>query len=162
MTSENAVFLLDTNVWVDNYLGYRPHSSAANALITSVLDQNATLAYAATSLKDVFYLIASESKRMTRQTSGTLTEEQARACLSFAWGCIDNMTEIAIAVPVAEPQIFLARHYRGLHTDFEDDLVLAAVETSAADYFVTNDSHLLGKCSSPAFTCVDMLAYLER
>ena len=57
--------------------------------------------------------------------------------------------------------MWLASHYEDLHGDFEDDLVLAALETSKADFFVTNDEVLRGKAPTGAFDAADMLAYLR-
>lgn len=79
----------------------------------------------------------------------------------MTWDCLNHMAEIAVAVPIGEPQVWLARHYRDLHEDYEDDLVLAAVETSQADYFVTGDKRLTGKCASPTFTAAEMIAFLK-
>lgn len=128
-------------------------------LITYAVERNFTLAYAATSTKDLFFLASSELKRLAREATGSLSEESARSCSSLAWGFLQNMTEIAVAVPVGEPQIWLATHYRGLHEDYEDDLILAAAESSKADYLVTNDKALFGKAPIPVFTSTDMLAY---
>lgn len=159
MSQENPVLLLDTNIWMDNYFAHRPLCQAARKLITYAVERNFTLAYAATSTKDLFFLARSELKRLARQAAGSLSEESALACSSLAWGFLQNMTEVAVAVPVGEPQIWLATHYRGLHEDYEDDLILAAAESSKADYLVTNDKALFGKASTPTFTSVDMLAY---
>lgn len=159
MTQENPVLLLDTNIWMDNYFAHRPFCQESRKLIAYAVEENLTLAYAATSTKDLFFLASSELKRLARQAAGSLSEESARACSSLAWGFLQNMTEIAVAVPVGEPQIWIATHYRGLHEDYEDDLILAAAESSKADYLVTNDKALFGKASIPTFTSPDMLAY---
>lgn len=161
MTKENPVLLLDTNIWMDNYFAHRPESAAARKLIAYANEQNFTLAYAATSSKDLFFLAGSELKRLVREEGDGLTEERARACSDLAWSFLQNMTAIAVAIPVGEPQIWLASHYRDLHDDFEDDLVLAAAEESKADYLVTNDRALFGKAPVPVFTSADMLTYLR-
>ena len=159
MSQENPVLLLATNIWMDNYFVHRPFCQTSRKLITYAVERNFTLAYAATSTKDLFFLASSELKRLARQAAGSLSEEGARSCSSLAWGFLQNMTEIAAAVPVGEPQIWLATHYRGLHEDYEDDLILAAAESSKADYLVTNDKALFGKASVPTFTSPDLLAY---
>lgn len=161
MSADNPIMVLDTNVWLDSYLDHREGTADARALITFAIENDITLAYAATSTKDVFYIVASEMKYRARKDTGALSEEQARACTALAWGCIENMASVAVAAPVGEPQVWLARHYRSLHNDYEDDLILAAVETSKADYLVTNDQRLMGKSPAPAFTSADMLAYLQ-
>lgn len=162
MTKSFPVLLLDTNIWMDNYFGYRSESAAARALVAYANEHNCTLAYAATSTKDLFFLAGSELKRLVREQKGSLSEKDAKACSEMAWACLKNMTSIAVAAPVGEPQIWLATHYRDLHEDYEDDLVLAAAEESKADYLVTNDQALFGKAAVPVFTSSDMLAYLSR
>lgn len=161
MSENTCKLLLDTNVWLDYYLGDRPQSDAAKNLILYADEENMTLAYAGTSIKDVFYLIQKDFKEQFRRKQDKVTESQALACKAFAWGCVRNMAQIAVAVPVGEPQVWLASHYEDLHGDFEDDLVLAALETSKADFFVTNDEVLRGKAPTGAFDAADMLAYLR-
>lgn len=161
MTVEHPVLLLDTNIWIDNYLENRKGCVAARELISYAGEKGFTLAYAATTSKDVFFLIKSELKRGIRASKGSISESEALTCSSLAWACLVNLTEIAVSSPIGEAQIWLAQHYRDLHDDYEDDLVLAAVETSKADYFVTNDKRLVGKSGAPSFTCLDMLAYLK-
>ncbi|MEC4175331.1 PIN domain-containing protein [Adlercreutzia sp. R7] len=162
MTKEHPTLLLDTNIWIDNYFAHREGSEAARELIAYANEQNYTLAYAATSTKDLFFLAGSELKRLVREEKGELSEEDARSCSDLTWAFLKNMTSIAVAIPVGEPQIWLATHYRALHGDFEDDLILAAAEESKADYLVTNDRALFGKAAIPVFTSADMLAYLKR
>ena len=162
MTREFPTLLLDTNIWMDNYFSHRPGSAAARELIAYANEQNYTLAYAATSAKDLFFLAGSELKRIVREEEGQLSESNARVCSEMAWAFLKNMTAIAVAVPVGEPQIWLATHYRDLHADFEDDLILAAAEESKADFLVTGDRALFGKSAVPTFESVDMLAYLRK
>lgn len=161
MSADHPLMMLDTNIWLDSYLNHRKGTNAARMLITFAIENDIALAYAATSTKDIFYILSSEMKHRARKETGTLSEEQAQACISLAWGCLDNMASLAVAAPVGESQVWLARHYRTLHNDFEDDLILAAAETSKSDYLVTNDQRLIGKSSIPAFTSVDMLAFLQ-
>lgn len=162
MTREYPTLLLDTNIWMDNYFSNRPESAAARELIAYANEQNYTLAYATTSAKDLFFLAGSELKRIVRQQEGELSESSARACSEMAWAFLKNMTAIAVAAPVGEPQIWLATHYRDLHEDFEDDLILAAAEESRADFLVTGDRDLFGKSAVPTFMSADMLAYLKK
>ena len=161
MNEKNLVLLLDTNIWLDLYLEYRPGHGAAKALMDFAEDENMTKAYASVAAKDMFYVICSEMKRLAREEKGGLSQADALAARSVAWGCVRNMIQNAVAVPVGEPQEWLASHYEDLHGDFEDDLVLAALETSKADFFVTNDEVLRGKAPTGAFDAADMLAYLR-
>ena len=161
MKGKPSILLLDTNIWLDNYLGYRPFSRESRELIVRSAEADITLAYAATSIKDVFYCINSEFKRMIREQKGQVSDSDAQACNETAWGCIQSMSAIAVAATVAEPQVSLARHYKRLDRDFEDDLILAIMEWSKADYLVTNDAVLQRKCPFPALTSKDMLALLS-
>ena len=161
MIEKNLVLMLVTNIWLDLYLEYRPGHGAAKALMDFAEDENMTKAYASVAAKDMFYVICSEMKRLAREEKGGLSQADALAARSVAWGCVRNMIQNAVAVPVGEPQVWLASHYEDLHGDFEDDLVLAALETSKADFFVTNDEVLRGKAPTGAFDAADMLAYLR-
>lgn len=160
MSEQNIIMLLDTNVWIDYFNGARAGHRDALSLIELAVEQQMTIAYPASSLKDLYYIQAALLKDDCRVRFGVLTEEQALAAQEAAWACVKSVASIAVAAPVGEPQVWLAERYRSVHNDFEDDLVLAAAETCKADYFVTNDKALLGKSSCPSFTCTDMLAYL--
>ncbi|MDO4890504.1 MAG: PIN domain-containing protein [Coriobacteriaceae bacterium] len=151
MTSDaRTVLLLDTNVWLDNYLPDRPGSTAARSLISSAITHGAVLAYPATIAKDVFYLLERSAKRAIRETTGTVSTEDATAARAYAWGCLDNMRELATAVGIDEPDIWLAGKYRQFNSDFEDNLVLAAAERIHADYLVTSDEQLMRHASIAA------------
>lgn len=156
-----SLLLFDTNVWLDNYLGYRPYTQVSRELISESALRGITLCYAATSTKDLFYLVGEELKKRTRQDTGRLTESQAAACNEAAWACVQDMTTIAVAATVAEPQVSLACIYKNLSRDFEDNLILAAMETSKADFLITNDEALLKKSPFPTLSSQDMLATLE-
>lgn len=153
--------LLDTNIWIDYYLGDRPGSKAAAELIAAADVLKITHAYPSLSVKDLYYVLNQETKREFRKASGVLTESQALACNEYAWACVGAMRGIAVASPIGEPQVWLACHYKDIHCDFEDDLVLAALETSKADFLVTNDEALCRKAPKGALSAADMLAYLR-
>lgn len=162
MTRENPIMLIDTNVWIDYYDGERTGHRSATSLIIAAFNKRISIVYAPTSIKDLFYIIGAMLKEDARRHEDDLREESALAIQEVAWGCVEHMADIATAVSIGEPQIWLARHYKPRHGDFEDNLVLAAVEASSVDYFVTNDRGLMGKTSCPTFTCADMLARLTH
>lgn len=161
MTEEQLVLLVDANVWIDCYDSDRPASADAAALISYADAQKISLAYPATCIKDVYYALALSMKRKCREEHGSLTEAEALICREYAWACVDAMREIAVAAPIGEPQVWLACHYKDIHGDFEDDLVLASLETSKADFLVTNDEVLCRKAPKGALSATDMLAYLK-
>lgn len=161
MSDGKLTLLLDTNVWVDYYLPNRPAHKDAKALISLAENEGLTLTYASVSIKDVFYLLNQELKKYAREDRGVLQEGDAVACQRIAWGCIRNMTQQAVALPVGEPQVWLASRLEEIHGDFEDDLVLAALETSGANFLVTSDVALREKAPKGAYDTVGMLTYLR-
>ena len=160
--SQQLALLLDTNVWLDYYLPWRSGYAASQRLIVSAFKQNQTLAYAVPSIKDVFFMVAAEHKRAERAATGALSESAARAATVAAWGCVNNMQEIACAVPLDHTDVWIASKQRVLHGDFEDDLVIAAAMHGKADYLVTNDDALLRHCPVAALSVSDMCTVLEQ
>ena len=160
--SQQLALFLDTNVWLDYYLPWRSGYAAAQRLIVSAFEQNQTLAYAVPSIKDVFYMSAAEYKRAERAATGDLSESAARAAAVAAWGCVNNMQEIATAIPLDHTDVWMASKQRALHGDFEDDLVIAAAMRGKVDYLVTNDDALLRHCPVAALSASDMCTVLEQ
>lgn len=158
-----ANILLDTNVWLDNYLGSRVGHGNARRLLSLAFELQIPLAYAVTSIKDVYYHIAKEFKSAQRQENGgILSEREAVAAEVAAWSCILNMSEIATAVGADMADIKVAAHMRGIHRDFEDGLIIAAVKRLGSDCLVTNDEKLLRHCPVAALDVPDMIDVLEQ
>lgn len=184
MSIDSPSIMLDTNIWMDYYLDNRSGHKDALRLIEYTEDHRITLIYAATSAKDLFYLLNAsmkDSRRMQSKKTGrdrmrpagnrgrqgkgeasfALSEEEAIACRDLAWACIDHMTSLAVASPIGEGEIWKARHQRVLCQDFEDDLIIASLMTSKADFFVTGDKSLAAKVPVGAYDAAAMLAFLE-
>lgn len=157
----SLTILLDTNIWLDHFLGWREGSRQATQLFNLAFDKNCTLSYAVSSLKDVYYLVSSEQKRVERREVGALSDSAAAAANAAAWGCITNMQEIACAIPIDLPDVWMASKQRVIHSDFEDDLLIAAAKRAQVDYLVTNDERLLRHCPVASLDVVDMCAQLE-
>ena len=153
-----ARILLDTNVWLDSFDGARPRSAEASKLIDLCVDRDIALLYATSTVKDVYYLVAASLKRQARAQGEGLSESQARAVSAYADACVETMGRIATAVGADESDIWLARKYQRVHSDFEDCLVLAAATRSQADYLATNDEGLLRHAPVPALSTGDLLA----
>ena len=154
------LLLIDTNVWLDNYIPDRPRHCVVGELLSEALRQEHDLLYAMSSIKDVYYLVVHAYKRQARD-EGRLDDATAGAIDEIAWACIANMDEIATAVGADGSDVWLARKYRSLHADFEDDLVLAAAQRASVDYLVTSDERLLRKAPLSALAPDDMLAMLR-
>lgn len=151
--------LLDTNVWLDNYIPDRPNHQLVGSLLTNAIKQQHDLLYALPSAKDVFYLIGHAYKQMARM-EGDTTEATASAINEIAWACVDNMADLACAVGADASDVWMARKYKALHRDFEDDLVLAAAVRANVDYLVTSDERLIRKAPVAALAPGDMLDVL--
>lgn len=143
MIAAPSKLLLDSNVWIDLFASDRPGRENAQALVSWAVDREVDLLYAAISIKDVYYLLEEREKLRMRATGKEITPASAAAINEYAWGCIRAMEEIATVVPVDQSDIWIATKYRSFHGDFEDNLLLAAVERSKADFLVTSDEILL-------------------
>lgn len=160
--NSRKTLLVDTNVWVDYYLGHRPGSTAAFKLLECANAHDCTLAYAATSVKDLFFLLANDYKVAYRKThGGELTQSATQAATAAAWAAVDHLSEIAAAVCCDQSDIWMARKQRPLHNDFEDDLVIAAAMRAKALCLVTNDEQLLRHCPVAALDVPDAITLVE-
>ena len=138
--------LLDTNVWLDYFMGEGPYLDDISQIIARADKGSVSLLYAPTTAKDLFYLIP----RRLRRRGGDADATYAPA----AWACLNRMMEIAAAAPLSFPECELARMLRKDFPDFEDNLIIAAAETADADYIVTQDRAFIKQapevCITPA------------
>lgn len=161
MTDRELIILLDTNVLLDEYLPARPGSAASRELIDRAFNRGDHLLFCPHALTDVHYVIMATFKKMVRAEKGELTEADALAIQEIAWGCIDNLCEWATSVGSTQGDVWLARKYKRLNHDLEDNIVLAAAERAKVDYLVTSDQQLLKKATVAALSPEDMLALLD-
>lgn len=154
--------LLDTNVWLDRLLPGRQGYEAAREIIESSIDADAELLYAMHTLNDVFFEVGVNNKRWVRASYGDVSEQWAHVINDRCWECVDDITKVASAIGADGPDVFVARHLRNLHPDFEDDMVLAAARRAEVDYLVTSDRQLIQKADVVALTPEDMLAVLRE
>ena len=54
--SKQTTVLVDTNIWLDNYLGDRPGAASSRAFLDRAFGEGAVLCYAVTTAKDLFYM----------------------------------------------------------------------------------------------------------
>lgn len=160
MNGGRPMLFVDTCVWLDLYLLDRPGRGAAQALIRYALDHDISLAYASHSALDVYAKAGICVKRFFRE-NGALTEEQAKTAKAFAWDCATQMREMATPVPADVSDFYYAERFRPLHSDFEDDLILAGCSRAKANYLVTTDKRLLRHADISAKTPSEMLVLLE-
>lgn len=143
MTGKPSSIVIDTNVWLDHYLPGRAGSAAATACIEAAFRQNVTLLYTAAQAKDIFFLVGANLKALERATHGTVTQESAAAINEMCWRILDNLDEFATIVGSDASDAWIAKKYKNLHRDFEDNLVIAAVQRSHADMLITSDESLI-------------------
>ena len=154
--------VVDTNIWLDYFLGLRAGSQQARELLDAANRAGIELLYAVTSTKDLFYLISADFKRSYRLQFGNESPEAgAQAAGEVAWSCLSVMDEIATAVACDQADVWMARKQRCLHEDYGDNLVVAAAQRAHADCLVTNDQNLLKHSPVAALSCADALAYLQ-
>lgn len=160
MASKPRTIVIDTNVWLDCYLPGRAGSAMSLAAIEAAYRQNVTMLYTTAQAKDIFFLAGSTMKALARSEHGALSSAHAAAINEMCWGILDAMDEFAGVVGSDDADLWLAKKYRGLHRDFEDNLVLAAAERAHADLVVTNDEQLIRHAPVAAIRPQDLLALL--
>lgn len=156
-----STILLDTNTWIDSCIGTRTGSAKSRQLLCACVEKEISVCLAITSLKDIYYQVGAELKRERRATGEALTEAAALAIEEVSWQSVMTIVEQATIVPADTSDVTVARYFHQIHRDFEDDLVLAGVERSGADYLITNDKRLRTHAPVAAITPADMLTLLE-
>lgn len=153
--------MLDTNVWVDNYCADHVASPVVRELMSKAYALGATLVYPVGVVKDVFYVLSHEFRRVAMSAGEHVSQDGAQAIKQAVWGCVNNMCELATAVGADEADVWLARKYKGLTGDLEDNLVLVAAQRAKVDYLVTSDQELIRHATVAALSPADMLKVLE-
>lgn len=155
--------LLDTNVWVDFFVGARPGHSLARQLILKAHELQIPLAYAVVSMKDIYYLVGNYFKACSREENGgALPQDAAAAAEIAAWACLDEMDNLGTAIPADLMDIKAAFHEREVHRDFEDDLIISAARRAHADCLVTSDKKLAEHSPVLGLGVAEMLEVLEH
>ena len=151
--------LVDTNVWLDYFIPSRRGRSLTIEFLRDACTAQDDLLYAATS-KDLFYLISSEHKAWYRREHGSLSQDAAAAATSLAWDCLSVLSQLATPVPCDLSDIWMASRQRELHSDYEDDLIIAAAIRAKADLLVTNDVKLSSHAPVAAMNVENARNYL--
>lgn len=157
MSKVPSVVLLDVDVWLDNYLPDRPAGADSRLMLDWLVEHDVTISYPITAPATLFYLIQQAMIQASRIDNASLNQSDVQSINETAWACIENMAEIGVSVGADASDFWLARKYRSIHTDLEDNLLLAAAERAQADYLVTSDKSLLGKSTVPALSPHDFI-----
>jgi len=161
MSKRAPLLVLDTNVWLDEGIRWRKRHDDAVALFEYAQTHDVELAFAMTSVKDVYYLAADALKKILLAEGKQVTEEYAQACNDVAWNMAEDMTKVATPIALDLTDLWFARKIREIHNDLEDNLVIAAAERANADYIVTSDKALLANPHVKAMTAADMLEHFK-
>jgi len=161
VSTHSPIVLVDTNVWLDQYLPDRVRRKESQAFVDRALERGVELAFPASIIKDVFYIVERELKRAVRAETGSVREADAHAIRRIAWGVVDNMQEVATPVGMDLSDVWLASKWRQVDGDLEDNLVRAAAKRAKVDLVVTWDRGMLAKAVVPTVTPVDALAEME-
>lgn len=156
----SPLIVVDTNVWLDLFLPNRAGRDDARRFVERAIRCGASLLYTVQTANDVFARVSINAKRWVRESKGAVDEDYARAIKGLAWDCVASMRNLGTAVGADDSDLWLAQKYRGLHDDFEDDLILAACTRVSADYLVTNDVKLLRHAPVAALTPSDICILL--
>lgn len=158
MSTTPHVLLLDTNVWLDSYLPFRPGHDDAVRLLTYAQQSEARLLYAMGSLQNLAYILQASAKEQFRRMGRKVDEQTAAVARDFSLDCLSNLRTIATAVGADESDLWLAERYLRVHQDVEDCLVMAAATRAKADWLVTSDQALLRHAPISALCPKDLLA----
>ncbi len=156
--SKPSALLLDTNVWIAYFIEQDQTHLEVASLAEKAAACNVALAYTASTLKDVFYIVP---RRLRAQAISEGFDVSNATFAPVAWSCVEAMTEIAVAVGQSLPECSLAWMLRNEHPDLEDNLIFAAAETSGVDYVVTYDRQMLEHFSPACITPAQALRLLE-
>lgn len=152
--------LVDSCVWIDSYLGDHARFEESYQFLKKARGAGAELLYGASKLEGMFYVLVAEFRRGMCDAGGNVPENATRVAQAFAWGCIENIRELATAVGLDEGDLWLACKYRSVGPDLGDNVLLAAAERAHADYVVTWDKDLLSTPVTRTATPTQMVAVL--
>ncbi len=161
MKTPTTLFLIDTNVWIDWLLGSRPGHEMARSFFNAANECDVGLAYAITSLKDIFFIIKHDCKANVRAQKGEICTSDALAATEVAWACLEQVRALAVGVCCDESDVWIASKQRIIHNDYEGNLVIAAAMRARATALVTNDEKLIRHCPVAALCVSDAAAYLQ-
>ena len=105
MSALPHALLLDTNVWLDNYLPFRTGHEDATRLLTYAQQAEVHLLYAMGSLQDLAYVLQASAKEQFRRIGRQVDQEAAAVARAFSLDCLANLRTIATAVGADESDL---------------------------------------------------------
>ena len=133
---------IDTNVWLDYYLGRQGADDATSALLAAISNEDA-IVVTIPILKDTFFLLQAALKHRIREETGHVNETDAHAVNEIAWACIRDMASMSCVIDTGVADHLEACILQGVCSDYEDAILIAAAQRTQVDYIVTGDKGLL-------------------
>jgi predicted nucleic acid-binding protein len=133
--------LLDTNIWLDFLEANRANHDIEESLIAELYDQDYELCIAATSIKDIYYLLARH-----------LSETEARRCVGVLLKTTTLLAVDATIISVA---------YGSREPDLEGGIIRACAESFGVAFLVTRDRKGFQKLSILKVEPSEMLEILK-
>lgn len=153
--------LVDTNVWLDYFLGDRANHASSKEFILQARITETPLVITPHSLCDVFYIVQAQLKLKNRVDGKLAPEEAASSARDVAWTIVDCILNIATVGPADQMDAYFAAKNRMQHCDFEDNMVIACAKRTGARMLVTNDQDLIRHVNTMvAMTAKDAAALL--
>jgi len=132
--------LIDTNILLDFFEAPRPEHQVAVAAVLAMAEKGVVTCLAATSLKDLYYVLCRH-----------LDEPTARVAVKAV---LETMT----LLPVDDN---CCRHaLASSEPDFEDAIIRAAAEIAHVDYLISRDTHAFIGSTVPRVNARDILKML--
>jgi predicted nucleic acid-binding protein len=132
--------LLDTNILLDFFELHRPEHDIAVNLIYALVARRIEICIAATSLKDVYYIL-----------SRHLDETRARQCLQVL---LQTMTLLPVDASSCQSALSSGE------PDFEDGLILACATVANVALIVSRDRRAFLQSKIPKISSSDLLRQL--
>jgi len=149
MTARSIV-VVDTNVWLDYFMGFRCLHGDAKRFIVEACRQNIPLVIPSHALKDVFFLVQQQLQAENKRDGKLGSEAAAECARRTAWAVVDCIMDMASVGPTDQSDAWIASRQRNVHADYEDNLVVACGMRLDARLLVTNDQSLIRHSSVPA------------
>lgn len=129
--------LVDTNIWLDIVMGRKPFCDLSKAAILACINDEVEIQVAATSLKDIFYLVARHQD------------------VAKAYESIEMILSIAFVAPV--DGIVCTRALELERPDYEDGIIAAVATAEHADCIISRDAKAFRKADAPRYSPEEFL-----
>jgi putative PIN family toxin of toxin-antitoxin system len=135
--------LIDTNIWLDFFLQNRPQTSISATLIQACIHANIQLMMAASSFKDIDYIMRSAlNARFMHDESTVVATAASNIIPRIIVSCLQDLLSLATILSMDQHICEQALQLRETHHDIEDNMLLATAYQANADMLVTRDQQL--------------------